>query len=51
MPVILLAEKLVNNKISTRGAMSCIGLISYKEYLEALKPLNIEWEITEKSLN
>ncbi len=43
IPVILLARKLANIEISTRGAMSSIGLITRDEYLLALKDMDISW--------
>ncbi len=43
MPAILLVKKLVNNEIKDRGATACIGIISKKEYLEALGEMDISW--------
>lgn len=46
MPAILLAKKLANKQIVERGAYPCVGFISYNEYLNALKALDITWQIT-----
>lgn len=43
MPAILLAKKLANNEIKEVGATPCVGIISKKEYLDALEPLDISW--------
>ena len=43
MPAILLAKKLANEEISNRGATPCVGLITKKEYLDALGELDISW--------
>ncbi len=44
MPAILLAKKLANNEIKNNmGATPCIGIITKKEYLDALKELDISW--------
>ncbi len=46
IPAILLAKKLANGEIKDTGATPCVGIITKKEYLEALGELNISW--TEK---
>ncbi len=43
MPAILLTQKLASGELTGAGAQPCIGLISKDEYLNALKPLHIEW--------
>lgn len=43
MPAILLAKKLANDEIESRGATPCIGIISKKEYLDALGEMDISW--------
>jgi hypothetical protein len=45
IPSILLAEKLVRNHVSTRGAQACMGLISLDEYLNALSAFDIHWRV------
>lgn len=45
MPSILMAKKIVNDEIETRGAYPCVGFISLDEYLQALSDLDISWEI------
>jgi len=44
MPAILIAKKLANAEIDTRGAQACIGLINRDEYLSALSALAIRWQ-------
>lgn len=44
IPAILVALKLCRDKISTRGAHPCIGLVSLEEYLDRMRPLNIQWQ-------
>ena len=46
MPAILLAKKLADEQIVERGAYPCVGFISYREYLDALKALDISWQVT-----
>ncbi len=46
MPAILMARKLVQDKIDDRGAFPCMGFITLRDYLEALKPLDISWSET-----
>lgn len=43
MPAILLAKKLANDEIKDRGATPCVGIISKKEYLDALEEMDISW--------
>jgi len=43
MPAILLAKKLANDEIEGRGATACVGMISKKEYLDALGEMDISW--------
>ncbi len=43
MPAILLAKKMANGEIKDIGATPCIGIITKKEYLDALEELNICW--------
>ncbi len=45
MPAILLTKKIARDEISKRGAYPCMGFISLDEYLTALKPLDIHWEV------
>ncbi len=47
MPAILITSKLANGSLDISGAMPCMGLLSLKEYLDALKPLNISWSVSE----
>ena len=47
MPAILLAKKLANNEIKDRGATPCFGIITIKEYLDALENLDITWTETQ----
>lgn len=48
MPAILLAKKLANDELKDKGAKPCVGIITKKEYLDALGDLDISW--TEKQL-
>ena len=43
MPAILLAKKLANGEINDKGAIPCVGMITKKEYLDALGDLDISW--------
>lgn len=43
MPAILLAKKLANDEIKDSGATPCVGMITKKEYLDALVELDISW--------
>lgn len=43
MPAILLAKKLANDEIKDKGAIPCVGVITKKEYLDALGELDISW--------
>ena len=43
MPAILIAKKLASEEIKIRGAIPCIGIITRKEYLDALSELDISW--------
>ncbi len=43
MPAILLAKKLANDEIEEGGATPCVGIISKKEYLDALGEMDISW--------
>lgn len=45
-PAIVLARKLVHGEIAHTGAYPCVGFISMKEYLDALKDLDISWKLT-----
>jgi len=45
MPAILIAKKLVNQKLSTTGAHPCLGFITLDEYLNGMKDMNISWEV------
>ena len=45
MPAILLTRKIAAGQYYKVGAYPCIGLLSLTEYLDALKPLAISWEI------
>ena len=51
MPAIILASKLAKGQIDKTGAMPCIGLLTLKEYLEALEPLDISWIVEEQLLS
>ncbi|ODS22960.1 hypothetical protein AB835_11440 [Candidatus Endobugula sertula] len=42
----LLAKKLASEQIAEQGAYPCVGFISYDEYLNALKTLDITWQVT-----
>jgi saccharopine dehydrogenase-like NADP-dependent oxidoreductase len=44
IPSILLAQKLARAEITVRGAFPCVGLITLDEYLDALAPLDIDWD-------
>lgn len=41
-PSVILARKLLNNEITVRGAMPCVGLITLEEYLNELKHMPIK---------
>ena len=43
IPAILLAQKLVRNEVTIRGARPCMGLITLDEYLAALDKFDIHW--------
>jgi len=43
MPAILLAKKLANDEFKDRGARPCVGIITKKEYLDALGEMDISW--------
>lgn len=43
MPAILLVKKLANNEIKYIGSKACTGIITKKEYLDALGELDISW--------
>ena len=43
MPAILLTKKLANNHLEDKGAKPCVGIITKKEYLDALGELDISW--------
>ncbi|MEO0444085.1 MAG: saccharopine dehydrogenase NADP-binding domain-containing protein [Pseudomonadota bacterium] len=47
MPAILLAKKLANGQRVEKGAYPCVDLISYDEYIGALKALDITWHVTQ----
>jgi len=47
MPAILLAKKLANDEITDTGATPCVGIITRKEYLDALGKLDIRWTETQ----
>ncbi|HGC5669049.1 TPA: saccharopine dehydrogenase NADP-binding domain-containing protein [Legionella pneumophila] len=42
IPAIILAKKLVQNKINLTGAIPCVGLILLEEYLKELNSFNIQ---------
>ncbi|MDN4501253.1 saccharopine dehydrogenase NADP-binding domain-containing protein [Alteromonadaceae bacterium BrNp21-10] len=46
-PAILLAKKLANDEIKDKGAIPCVGIISKKEYLDALGELDISWTVSQ----
>lgn len=46
-PAILLAIKLAKAELTLQGAMACLDLITLDEYLDALGPLDIEWQVNE----
>lgn len=43
IPAVLLARKLANDEIKEKGATPCVGIITKKEYLDALQGLDISW--------
>jgi len=43
VPAILLAKKLASGELNCVGAKPCAGMISKKEYLDALSVLDISW--------
>lgn len=43
MPAILMTKKLANGTIKEAGAIPCMGMITLKEYLDALGDLHISW--------
>ncbi|MAQ71705.1 MAG: potassium transporter [Alphaproteobacteria bacterium] len=45
MPAILLAKKLAVGELQKGGAYPCVGLITKDEYLNALKGLDIGWQV------
>ncbi len=47
MPAILLTRQLLAQQHLPRGAMPCMGLVSYDAYLDALKTLDIHWHVSE----
>lgn len=47
MPAILLANQIAKDEINKIGAMPCMGLITLNDYLDALKPLDISWTVSE----
>ena len=44
MPAIILAKGLASDEIDKRGATPCVGMITKKEYLDALDELDISWK-------
>lgn len=45
MPAIIMTRKLVSGDVKHTGAVPCMGFVSLQDYLDALKPLHIEWAI------
>jgi saccharopine dehydrogenase-like NADP-dependent oxidoreductase len=45
MPAILMAKKLASNELHRSGAYPCVGFITLEEYLNALRKMNISWQI------
>lgn len=45
MPAIIIARKLARSAIPTKGAYPCIGFLTLDEYLDALAPLDIAWDV------
>ncbi len=46
MPAIIIAKKLAAGVEMQNGAHPCMGLLSLDEYLDALKDLKIEWQVS-----
>ncbi len=44
-PAIILADKIINKKLNLSGAMPCIGLVTYDEYLKQLSELHIDTHV------
>lgn len=44
IPAIVVALKLCRHELSITGALPCIGFVNLEEYLERLRPLNIQWQ-------
>ena len=44
-PAIILARKLARDKITTRGALPCLGLISLEEFDDEVESLEISWQL------
>ena len=42
VPAILLSEKLMQNSLHARGAMSCVGLLTLDEYMKELEGFSIK---------
>ena len=45
VPAILVAKSLARCKIAARGARPCMGFVTLEDYLEALRPFAIEWQV------
>jgi hypothetical protein len=41
VPAVILAQKILTGKLSVRGAMPCVGMVTLDEYLHELRGLNI----------
>ena len=46
MPAIVTALKIARGEIRERGAFPCVGFLDLDTLLEALKSLEISWELT-----
>ncbi len=44
-PAIILARKLAQDDISTRGALPCLGLISLEDFDHEVEALEISWQV------
>lgn len=46
MPAIVMALKIARREIRERGAFPCVGFLDLDSLLDALKPLDISWDLT-----
>ena len=47
LPALVLARKLARNEIPQRGAYACLGMMTLLEFEEAVRELDISWEVVE----